>query len=290
MAQLFARRRRLVAAKICARAILAAALVGSLALIGALLAGIDADGRSGWAAALTALHTLFWFALCLGVAVGRRSSTANAMILVGAWVALTFLAPAVLSLTNALLHPVPEALELTVRQRQGYHEAWDLPKAETMESFFQDYPQWKDWTPPHDEFTWAWYYAMNHRGDQAARDASRAYRDVLAQRDQWARRWSLLVPPLATQIALDRLSSTDLGSQLAYQEAVRSYHERLKAHFQPIVFAATPISDVDWGRAPAFEPALPAGRASRAGLPAAAALIVAAILGMAVGGRGVREM
>ena len=231
MARLFARPRRLVAAKVGARMILAAGLVMSLALIGILLAGIDADGRAGWAVALVALHTLFWFALCLGVAGGRRSSTTNAMILVGMWVALTFLAPAVLSLTNAILHPVPEALELTVRQRQGYHEAWDLPKAATMDGFFEDYPQWSDQTVPEDEFTWAWYYAMNHRGDRAARDASRAYRDILTRRDEWARRWSLLVPPLGTQVALVRLSSADLGTQLAYQEAVRQYHERLKTHF-----------------------------------------------------------
>ena len=285
MARLFARPRRLVAAKISARVILAAGLVASLVLIGAFLAGIDADGRAGWAAALIALHTLFWFALCLGVAGGRRSSTANAMILVGAWVALTFLAPAVLSLTNALLHPVPEALELTVHQRQGYHEAWDLPKAATMEGFFEDYPQWSDQTVPEDEFTWAWYYAMNHRGDQAARDASRAYRDVLTRRDEWARRWSLLVPPLATQIALDRLSSTDLGTQLAYQEAVRGYHERLKVHFQPVLFSAAPMDQVDWDRAPAFEPAAPVGNASQAGLPAAAALVLISIGALLLGVR-----
>ncbi len=277
MARLFARPRRLVAAKVGARMILVAGLVMSLALIGILLAGIGADGRAGWAVALIALHTLFWFALCLGVAGGRRSSTTNAMILVGVWVALTFLAPAVLSLANAILHPVPEALELTVRQRQGYHEAWDLPKAATMEGFFEDYPRWSDQTVPEDEFTWAWYYAMNHRGDRAARDASRAYRDILARRDEWARRWSLLVPPLATQIALDRLSSADLGTQLAYQEAVRRYHERLKAHFQPLLFAATPIAQVDWEQVPAFEPAAPVGAASQAGLPAAAALILISV-------------
>jgi ABC-2 type transport system permease protein len=283
MARLFARPRRLVAAKIGARVILMGGLVTLLAVIGAFLAGIDGDGRAAWAAALVALHSLFWFALCLAVAAGRRSSTANAMILVGAWVALTFLAPAVLSLANAILHPAPEALELTVRQRQGYHEAWDLTKAETMDAFFEDYPQWSDRTVPEDEFTWAWYYAMNHRGDQAARDASRVYRDVLTRRDEWARRWSLLVPPLAARIALDRLASTDLPNQLAYQDAVRRYHERLKAHFQPMLFSAAPIAQVDWERVPAFEPAAPVGEASQAGFPAAAALVLASFGALLVG-------
>lgn len=280
LAQLFAPSRRLVAAKTTARALLVGGLVALLAAIGAAVAGLDGDSRAGWAAAVIALHTVFWFALCLLVATGRRSSTANAMVLVGVWVALTFLAPAVLSLVNQALHPVPEALELTVRQRQGYHEAWDLPREETMEEFYADYPEWNEWVVPQDRFTWAWYYAMNHRGDQAAREVSRAYREILNRRDEWARRWSLLVPPLATRIALDRLASTDLGAQLAYQEAVRGFHERLKTHFQPILFAETPHPEVDWGLTPAFEPAAPPDEPAAAGFPAAAALTLASLLGL----------
>ena len=282
---LFARRRRLLAAKLASRACLVGAVVAVPIVVAWGLAGFPLDGRAGWAVALVALHTLFWFALCLGVASGRRSSTANAMILVGTWVGLTLLAPAALSLANAILHPVPEALELTVRQRQGYHEAWDLPKVETMEVFYEDYPEWSHRTVPEDVFTWAWYYAMNHRGDQAARDASRAYRDVLREREGWARRWSLLVPPLATQLALDRLAATDLGAQLAYQDAVRRHHERLKTHFYPLFFDAAPIDAVDWDQVPAFEPAALDEGATRTGLPAASALALASILALAGGAR-----
>ena len=283
LVRLFARRRRLLGLKLASRVCLVGAVVAVPVVVAWWLVGFQLDGRAAWAVALVALHTLFWFSLCLGVAAGRRSSTANAMILVGTWVALTLLAPAALSLANAILHPVPEALELTVHQRQGYHEAWDLSKAETMEVFYEDYPEWSHRTVPEDVFTWAWYYAMNHRGDHAARDASRAYREVLWERERWARTWSLLVPPLATQLALDRLAATDLGAQLAYQDAVRRHHERLKTHFYPIFFDAAPIDAVDWDQVPAFEPAALDESATRAGLPAASALALASILVFAAG-------
>lgn len=285
LVRLFARPRRLLAVKLASRACLVGVAVGVPIVLAASLAGFRFDGRAAWAVGLIALHTLFWFALCLGVASGRRSSTANAMIMVGTWVALTLLAPAALSLANAILHPVPEALELTVRQRQGYHEAWDLTKDETMQGFFEDYPEWSDRTVPEEVFTWAWYYAMNHRGDRAARHASHAYRAVLREREQWARRWSLFVPPLAAQLALDRLAATDLGAQLAYQDAVRRYHERLKTHFYPLFFDAAPIDAVDWDQVPVFEPAAPEDGAARAGFPAASALVLASILALAAGGR-----
>ncbi|MDE2661810.1 MAG: DUF3526 domain-containing protein [Gemmatimonadota bacterium] len=285
LVRLFTRPRRLLALKLGSRAFLVAAVVAVPVALAAALAGVRLDARAGWAVALIALHTAFWFALCLGVASGRRSSTANAMILVGTWVALTLLAPAALSLANAILHPVPEALELTVRQRQGYHEAWDMTKDETMQGFFEDYPEWSDRTVPEDVFTWGWYYAMNHRGDRAAREASGAYRDVLRERERWARRWSTLVPPLAAQLALDRLAASDLSAQLAYQDAVRRHHERLKTYFYPHFFAATPIDAVNWDGVPVFEPAEIEESATRAGVPAAAALVLASILVLAAGAR-----
>ena len=148
LVRLFAPPRRLLVAKLASRALLVGAVAALLMAAGAAMAGIGLDGRAGWMFALVALHTVFWFTLCLGVAMGRRSSTANAMILAGIWVVLTVLAPAALSLANAVLHPVPEALELTVQQRQGYHEAWDLPPSATMESFYRDYPQWSGRTFP----------------------------------------------------------------------------------------------------------------------------------------------
>ena len=285
LVRLFAPRRRLLAAKLASRALLVGAVAAAVMAAGALMAGIELDGRAGWMFALVALHTLFWFALCLGVALGNRSSTANAMILAGVWVVLTILAPAALSLTNSVLHPVPAALELTVHQRQGYHEAWDLPPSATMESFYRDYPEWSDQIVPEDEFSWSWYYAMQHRGDRAAGDASQAYREVLRQREAWARRWSLFAPPLAAQLALDRLAGTDLTAQLDYQDAVRRFHERLKDHFFPHFFANSPVDAVAWGEVPVFEPAPRHESPTQAGFPAAAALLLASGLALGVGAR-----
>ena len=288
LVRLFAPPRRLLAAKLASRSILVGAVAAFVMAAGAVTAGIGLDGRAGWMFALVALNTVFWFALCLAVAAGRRSSAAGAMILAGIWVVLTILAPAALSLANAVLHPVPEALELTVQQRQGYHEAWDLPPSATMESFYRDYPEWSDQDVPEDVFTWGWYYAMQHRGDRAAREASRTYRDTLRRREAWARKWSLIAPPLAAQLALDRLARTDLAAQLDYQDAVRRFHERLKDHFFPHFFLATPIEAVAWDEAPVFEPAAPSESPARAGFPAAIALILGSGLALGVGARRAR--
>jgi ABC-2 type transport system permease protein len=33
-------------------------------------------------------------------------------------------------------YPIPEALELTVKQRNAYHEKWDMDKQETLDKFY----------------------------------------------------------------------------------------------------------------------------------------------------------
>jgi ABC-2 type transport system permease protein len=52
------------------------------------------------------------------------------------WLTLTILQSAALNVALATFLPVPEALAVTVNQREGYHLQWDRPKPETMQRFF----------------------------------------------------------------------------------------------------------------------------------------------------------
>jgi ABC-2 type transport system permease protein len=245
---------RALGVKILARGGIFLALTGAILAVGVGVAGAPVDASLAAAALLVGMHALVWFMVTLAVALGRRSSSMNAMILAGLWVLAVSAGPALLNLVNGVLHPMPQALELTVLQREGYHASWDRPVQETMVRYYEDYPHLAEAEVPGEGFSWAWYYAMNHRGDQEARESALAYREGLRAREGWARRWSALFPPVAAQLALDRIAGTDLSAHLRYHEAVRGHHEVLKAHFQPMIFSAAPLSAVDWGKVPAFAP------------------------------------
>jgi ABC-2 type transport system permease protein len=135
-----------------------------------------------------------------------------------------------------------------------------------MANFYRRYPEYAAYTVPEDRYSDGWYYAMNQRGDDAAEDASRAYRETLARRALWARRVAWLFPPVAAQEALDRIAGTDLGSHLGYLDSVRRYHEALKRFFYPIVFREDPVSSVDWDAVPGhrYPEAVREGRSSAA--------------------------
>lgn len=195
-------------------------------------------------------YVVVWTATCLLVAMWRRPSDVNVLVLLGVWVAWTALGPALLNVAAAVRFPMPEAMELTVLQRQAYHGAWDEPLPDVMAAFVERYPEWKNAAVPRDRYSNAWYYAMQQRGDDAAAPAAARYRQQLESRDRWMARWAWLFPPAAFQRALARTARTDLRAYLAYLDSVAAYHERLKRHFLPVIFAESPISAVDWTAVP----------------------------------------
>jgi ABC-2 type transport system permease protein len=91
---------------------------------------------------------------------------------------------------------------------------------------------------------------MQQRGDAAASDAARRYRQALEARDAWLARASWLCPPAALHRVLTRVSGTDLAGYLAYLDSVARYHEALKRHFLPVIFSDQTVADVDWTAVP----------------------------------------
>ena len=129
------------------------------------------------------------------VALAGRASDVNALVMLGLWVLWVVVGPALVTTAGAARFPTPEALELTVQQRHGYHGSWDRPVAETMAAFYARYPEWKDVPVPTDRYTNAWYYAMQQRGDDAAATAAAGYFETLRARHGWVTGWWPLLPP-----------------------------------------------------------------------------------------------
>ncbi|MDX2031239.1 MAG: DUF3526 domain-containing protein [Blastocatellia bacterium] len=217
----------------------------------ALRLGLAPDRRLGFLTFVSLAYLFFWFAVSWFVISFRRSSNFNALTLLGVWLALAILVPAALNVALATWLPVPEAMAVTVDQREGYHRQWDRPKAETMTRFFQRYPEYASFQAPPDKFSWGWYYAAQHLGDEEAASASAEFRAKLEQRQQWMRRFSWLTPTINAQAAFNQIAQTDLPNHLAYLDSVRSFHERLRRVFYPFLMRNDAPPPFPWDRLPA---------------------------------------
>ncbi|MBO0358094.1 DUF3526 domain-containing protein [Hymenobacter sp. BT186] len=239
-----------LAAKLAFRLTLVLALALLLSGVGMLWAGVPLDGRIGTWLALTVLYCLFWLAVALVVAALQRPSAVNAVALLGVWLLLVVLVPSLLNLGVAAARPVPQGIELTIRQREEIHAGWDRPKAQTMNRFFALYPQWRDTATIRERFVWRWYYAFQHLGDVAVAPQATAYAQGLQQRYNLVEQLNLLSPAINVQSSLNALAATDLPSHLAFQRSATRYHDSLRAFYYPFLFRKVEFTHADYAQEP----------------------------------------
>jgi ABC-2 type transport system permease protein len=218
-------------------------------IAGAAMSGASAVEVLG-VLAVAGLYLAFWTLVCLGVGALGRGSVANGAVLAATWVVLTLVLPALAHIAINSANPVRQGVELTLAQREAVHAGWDKPKDATLAAFFKVHPEWRDTPPVTSGFHWKWYYAFQHLGDLSVADTVRAYRRGLESRDAWTARVGLVLPAVGVQTALHRMAGTDLAAQLAYQDRIRAFHERLRRFYYPYIFNETPFREGDFAKAP----------------------------------------
>lgn len=200
------------------------------------------------------VHLLFWGVVCDGVGRRSRTSAVSLTILVGLWLALAVIAPALLRAGVEATTPLPEGGEILMAQRESVNGAWDLPKEATMSAFVATHPEWSDHTSIDRPFEWKWYYAFQQVGDQAASSLSTRRREGRRARDVRLGRLSWLSPSLSVERTLQRLAGTDLDAAMAYERSVREFHAALRRFYYPLLFEGQAFDPSRVRERPAFRP------------------------------------
>jgi len=203
--------------------------------------------------ALIAAYLLFWIALAALIARLRWSSVANAATLAALWLVLVLIVPTLAHVAINQAIPVNQGAEIALAQREAVNRAWDIPREDTMRRFYANHPRWADSPPLGHEFHYKWYLAFHQNGDESVAEQVRAYREGLERRDAAGRTLGWVLPSVGVQALLTRLAQTDLTAQLAYQDRIRAFHERLRTFYYDYLFYDRPFGKQDFDRAPKFE-------------------------------------
>lgn len=240
----------LLFAKFLFRLLLVLVLTAVLSILGVALSGAQADARFLlWLGAGT-LYSLFWFGVCYFIVVLKRNSAFNAVALLGCWLLLTVILPVSINMIAQIRQPVTEGLRLTLKQREEVHAGWDRPKEQTMQRFFQYYPQYSKTGKSESHFKWKWYYAFQELGDRSVDGLYHAYTNKLNVRNQLASGLAQASPPAAYQLLLNALCGTDLRSQADFSKSALAYHNQLKAFYYPFLFNEKPFRHDDFAQEP----------------------------------------
>jgi ABC-2 type transport system permease protein len=200
-----------------------------------------------WAISLQSiLYLCFWSAVCLWIISLFKSSMFNALTLISIWVVLTILIPAIANNYLIQKHQIPDALRVMIEQRDGYHEKWDLEKNAAMTGFLKAYPQFEKYAVPEAEFSWIWYYAMQHMGDVSAKNTTNEMMEKVMLRNTISEKIALFVPTIHAQLSLNNLAGTDMMSHFEFLTALKKFHEHLRLEFYNKIFDNMPANVIDW--------------------------------------------
>jgi ABC-2 type transport system permease protein len=237
----------------------AAALLSLLALavlvpfwIGAMREGTDLQ-RIALASAITLAHLLFWGSAAYAAANLRASGPVILTALLGLWMLLAVIFPAISKPLIEQAIPLPRGGDIVLLQREAVNDAWDIPKEETMRAFFVSHPEWTPYGSVTQPFEWKWYYAFQQVGDEAAATLSQQYREGILRRDKAAATAALLSPTALTDRAFQALARTDTNAALVYDARVRGFHADIRQWFYPRLFRDTPFDKSEFSTHPAYK-------------------------------------
>ncbi|MBS9463250.1 DUF3526 domain-containing protein [Flagellimonas sp. 389] len=234
--------------KLSIRVLLIYVVLGILFTIAKSVLSIPLDMNFMMMIFLSLLYVAFWFALCFFVINFKKSSGFNALLLLSIWLVLLILLPAGMNAYLANKYPVPEALSAMISQRDGYHTKWDTDKTETLQKFYDHYPQFQKFGYPIEGFNWTWYYAMQQMGDDDSVTDTKALREKISERESVSKQLSAFLPNMHLQLVFNELAGTSLDQHLNFLDATANYHEELRLFFYPKIFEEKSADAVDWTR------------------------------------------
>ncbi len=197
---------------------------------------------------LSIFYLAFWFALSMLIVSFKRSSSFNVLTLLSAWITLAILLPAFANNYVANQYPIPEALSTMVKQRDGYHEKWDMDKKVTMSKFYAHYPQFEKFGVPEGSFSWPLYYAMQQMGDDESLQQSKEMRNKILLREEASRSFGLVIPTMHAQLLYNDIAKTSLRDHLKFLDKTNAFHEKMRLHFYPKIFENEAVKIEDWSK------------------------------------------
>ncbi len=232
--------------KLSVRVILIYLVLGILLMVAKLVLSIPLAMNFMMMVLLSFLYVAFWFALCFLVINFKKNSGFNALLLLSIWLVLLILFPAGINAYLTNKYPVPEALSTMISQRDGYHTKWDTDKRETLQKFYDHYPQFEEFGYPTEGFNWTWYYAMQQMGDDDSAKDTKALQEKMTEREAASKQLSVFLPNMHLQLAFNELAGTSLDHHLNFLDATGDFHEELRLFFYPSIFKELSGDTIDW--------------------------------------------
>lgn len=208
-----------------------------------------------WFFVLT-LYLLFWFSVCWLVVVFRKSSRINSLVLLGIWLLLTLILPAIMNKFAALKYPMPLRTELVSHQREIMLDTWEMPIKELLVYFYRNNPRYLPLKQPSDTAQYgnkrfvAYYDLLGRRMNENIKK----YHAEARAHNLWLSKTAWINPVAQMQSLINGTARTDLNDYLFYQQQAGDFQNRWVKLMNSYLLANKKLSRDEVLKLPVFRP------------------------------------
>jgi ABC-2 type transport system permease protein len=248
--------RRVLSAKLAARALLALALTLGLTFAAVLATGVSLGSADAWLrlalwCAVIVVYGAFWFGVSMAVNAARMSAAASAVSLLAVWLGVVVVLPAVAAAIVTVTHPSPSRLALTTRLREAT-DAAASNREDAMASFLIDHPAYiadaSSGAPDPNVVS----MALQDAAERLMAPEYAAFDSALDAQREAAAAFRFLSPALVTQSALLDLAGAGEARFRSYERQFDVYHASWRDFFFSRTLNRRPLTPADWDAIPMF--------------------------------------
>lgn len=188
--------------------------------------------------ALSFAYLLFWFALAFLINLLGRSSAVNAISLLGIWIGLVLLVPAVVNQLANTIYPVPSRSQMINDMRVLKSEA-DKQQDQILEEYLRSHPELVSVEAGNEATAYGWwqrYFASQDVVKERMQPLLEEYDGQLNRQQQWVSQLRVLSPAILMQDGLQNIAGTASGHYRDYRHQVIAFAERWREFFLPLIF------------------------------------------------------
>ncbi|MCU0389975.1 MAG: DUF3526 domain-containing protein [Thermoflexibacter sp.] len=202
-----------------------------------------------------ALYSLFWFGMAYLVNSLGKSSSFNAMSLLGVWLFFTLLVPSTVNMLATALYPVPSRVEFVTAQRQMQNQT-EKQKEKILAAFYQKNAQferkasesektWQDW--------WREGFAEDEYAEQMLQKIKQDFQAKANAQRNFANGFQYVSPVILFQNTLNQIAKTDTKTYMDFQEKVEDFEKEWSAYFKGKFMKNEKLTTKDYANFPKFE-------------------------------------
>jgi len=243
--------RRLFAYRIGFRFLLAVIPVVLLSLLAAVINRAPIDSLLLSWLAVAVLYVAVWCSIAFLVSSFNKTSSFNAVVLLGTWLFFLVMVPAFLNAVSVNKYPINQTLISDAIRRIQKNDSEDELE-ETFTRFFKLYPQYKQYHIPS-PYNYAKLYAMSgEMGDKENKPVIDSYYELIRSRDKYVSAFNIISPALQTQQLFNYISGSDIQYYLDYNNELTSFHKKIYIFYADPLYKNKALTEADYAHRPVF--------------------------------------